>query len=178
MKMISKMDAGPIYLQKKVEILPTDTMILLYNKLIILAVKIINDNLIEILDGKYLPVVQDESKVTFGLNIRREDEKLNFNLFGMEIYNKIRGLYPNPGAYALLNKKNCKIYKAIFLSQKVNNDVKNGTICKLDRMGIYVKVQDGYLILQEIKLAGKNTQQTNLFYKNISKDINIGEIYE
>ncbi len=177
-RMIKKMDAGPIFLQKKISIDIKDTMINLQNKLINLAKIIIHNDFMKIMNGKYKIKEQKESEISFAYNITRDDEKLNFNDSTLNIYNKIRGLYDKPIAYGLLNNVICKIYEADFFLNKTNNKIKNGTIVKLDNKGIHLKTKDGFIILKKIQFSGKNIQETKWFYKNAPKKIIIGGIYE
>ena len=178
MKMISKMDAGPIYLQKKIDILEKDTMIEVHNKLVKLSDEIIKKYFIDILNNKLIGTEQNEKEVTFGYNISREDEKIDFNDKVKNIHNKIRGLFSWPIAFSILNNKIQKIYSADFEECIVDKKIKNGRICKLNKNGIYVKAENGFVILTKIQLNGKKPQNTFLYYKNSPKEIYVGGIYE
>ncbi len=179
MKMVQKLDAGSIYYQEEIRINDNDTMISLHDKLLELAQKMIEKNIVNILKNKYKEIPQNDDDATYGNNITRNDEKIDFNDNVKRIFNKIRGLYSQPIAYAILNGRIHKIYKASFYKDLKNKNIKNGTICKMDSKGIHVKALNGYIIIEVLQIEGKKPQNTSFYYKNPSlKNINIGQIYE
>ena len=52
---------------------------------------------------------------TFASNIRREDERVDWNMSAQAIHNHIRGLSPWP----TMNEKNLKLFSAIVKGKKV-----------------------------------------------------------
>ena len=150
MYMDKKMDSGDIISQRSINI--DDNMILddLYYKLSILGRDLLIDTLPSILNGTNSRIKQNEEEVTYGLNITKEEELINFNDSVSNVHNKIRGLSSIPGAYAMLNNKRMKIY----LSEKTNNISKEkpGTITDINKNGITVSTKDYDIILKNIKL--------------------------
>ncbi len=61
--------------------------------------------------GEITPIKQDPSLVTFAYNLTKEDEVLDFNKSARQLFNQIRGLNSNPGAFTLIDNK---ILKNIF----------------------------------------------------------------
>ena len=150
MYMDKKMDSGDIISQRSINI--DDNMILddLYYKLSILGRDLLMETLPSILNGTNSRIKQNEEEVTYGLNITKEEELINFNDSVSNVHNKIRGLSSIPGAYAMLNNKRMKIY----LSEKTNNISKEkpGTITDINKNGITVSTKDYDIILKNIKL--------------------------
>jgi methionyl-tRNA formyltransferase len=109
MKMIKKMDAGDILFQKEVEISSEDTYDDLYLKLMQTSSDMIKDHLHDIISESYIPIVQNENKVTFALNIKLEETFINFDKPSKEIYNLIRGLCSKPCAKINFNNSIIKI---------------------------------------------------------------------
>jgi methionyl-tRNA formyltransferase len=109
MKMIKKMDAGDILFQKEVEISSEDTYDDLYLKLMQTSSDMIKDHLHDIISENYIPIVQNENKVTFALNIKLEETFINFDKPSKEIYNLIRGLCSKPCAKINFNNSIIKI---------------------------------------------------------------------
>ena len=148
MYMDKKMDSGDIISQRSINI--DDNMILddLYYKLSILGRDLLIDTLPSILNGTNNRIKQNEEEVTYGLNITKEEELINFNDSVSNVHNKIRGLSSIPGAYAMLNNKRMKIY----LSEKTNNISKEkpGTITDINKNGITVSTKDYDIILKNI----------------------------
>ena len=174
--MDKKMDRGDIISQRSINI--DDNMILddLYYKLSILGRDLLIDTLPSILNGTNNRIKQNEEEVTYGLNITKEEELVNFNDTVNNVHNKIRGLSSIPGAYAILNGKRMKIYKSI-KTNILSND-KAGVIVKIDSDGIYVTTNDYIIRLIDIKLEGKKRCLVKDFINGIKKEDYIGEVFE
>ena len=176
MYMDKKMDAGDIISQRSIEIGENTILDDLYHKLSILGRDLLLDTLPSIFNGTNDRIKQDENKVTFGFNITKEEEKIDFNDTSNNIHNKIRGLSSIPGAYAIINNKRMKIY----LSEKTNNISKSkpGTINDINENGIIVSTKDYEIILKNIKLEGKNRCNVKDFINGIRKEDYIGVFNE
>lgn len=176
MYMDKKMDAGDIISQRSIEI--DDDMILdkLYYKLSLLGRDLLMDTLPSIIDGTNNRIKQNEDEVTFGYNITKEEEKINFNDKIDNVYNKIRGLSSIPGAYAIINGKRMKIYMA----EKTNiiSDAIPGTILDINSGGIFVSTNDYVIKLTDIKLEGKKRCLVKDFINGIKKEDYINEVFE
>lgn len=153
MYMDSKMDSGDIIYQSKIEIGDNDNLDKIYKEMSFLGARTLLEILPQIFEGTNSRIKQDETLVSFGLNITKEEEKIDFNQSSLRIHNKIRGLSSIPGAYALINDKRMKIYE----SKLTDIPSKNvpGTIVKIDKNGILVSTNDKEIIITDIKLEGK-----------------------
>lgn len=153
MYMSPKMDAGDIIKQKETEITLSDTASSLHNKLCLIGRDLLLDSLPSIINRTNERIKQDESEVTYAYAIKREDELLDFNKTKEEVYNQIRGLNSWPGSYTKWNEKILKVW-----SSRIGEEIsscENGTIIKIYKDGIGVKVTDGEIIFTEIQLEGK-----------------------
>jgi len=163
MYMDKGMDTGDIISQEGIKIDDLDTYDTLHDKLSLLGSKLLIETLPCIIKGENKRIKQDNSLVTYGYNIKRCEELIDFNKNLDCVYNQIRGLNSEPGSYFLLNDKTVKVYGAV----KVNNlDYKsreNGEIVKLDKNGIYIKVIDGLIKITDIKLEGKKRMLVSSF---------------
>lgn len=175
MYMDKKMDAGDIISQRSIEIGENTILDDLYHKLSIIGRDLLLDTLPSIFNGTNDRIKQDENKVTFGFNITKEEEKIDFNDTSNNIHNKIRGLSSIPGAYAIINNKRMKIY----LSEKTNNISKSkpGTINDINENGIIVSTKDYDIILKDIKLEGKNRCNVKDFINGIRREDYIGGVF-
>lgn len=177
MYMSPKMDAGDIISQGKINIEQTDNVGTLHDKLSKLGEELLLETLPLIFDNKNKRIRQDESKVTYGYNITREEEKINFNKTAEEVYNQIRGLNPFPLAYAILNGEETKIVKAKI---NPNNKGEIGQIIEITKDSIIVKCKDQSIEITEIKPFGKKTmtvkdylngiKRANLLYKEFNNE--------
>ena len=173
-EMVSKLDAGVIYATKDIDILPSDNNTTMFEKLAFLGRDLLIDSIEDIYSGKNKGIPQDESKVVFSPNIKREEEKLDFNDTSINLFDKIRGLALEPGAYASINGENIKIYSSEIV--EYNGGEQAGTILSLKKE-ILVKTSDKALRLLLIKPSGKKTMQSKDFV-NGQKLLNIGDIFD
>ena len=176
MYMDKKMDSGDIISQASTDIGEDTTLDELYSRLSYMGRDLLMDTLPSIFNGTNKRIKQNEEEVTYGLNITKEEEKINFNNSINDIHNRIRGLSSIPGAYAILNGKRMKIYKSI-KTNILSND-KAGTIVKIDLGGIYVTTNDYIIRLIDIKLEGKKRCLVKDFINGIKKEDYIGEVFE
>ena len=168
MYMASKMDAGDIISGRSMEISENDNLDYIYNKMSYLGRDLLLDTLPSIFNRTNNREKQDESLVTFGLNIKKEEEKINFNETAINIHNRIRGLSSVPGAYAILDNKRVKIYES-FITDKVSNK-SPGTIIDINKNGIYVCTKDNVIKITDIKLEGKKRCKIQDFINGIKKE--------
>ena len=172
MYMDKQMDSGDIISQKEIAILENDNLDSLYEKMSYLGRDLLIETLPSIIEGTNKRIKQDINKVTFGYNITKEEEKIDFNNNSKNIYNLIRGLSSIPGAYCILNDKRLKVYQSEVTNIKSNK--LPGTIEKIDKTGIYVNTKDNLIKLIDIKLEGKKRCLVNDFINGIKIDDYIG----
>lgn len=159
MYMVKKMDAGDIISQKETPILQDDTVGILYDRLSDLGAKLLKETLPSLLDGTNQRIPQDESLVTYAPTLSREDERIDWNLSAKQVYNKVRGTNPWPGSYTTYQGKTVKIWAGQVhqcenaLKHHAHQD--NGTIVKIFKDAIGVKVNDGVYLITELQLEGK-----------------------
>ena len=176
MYMDKKMDAGDIISQRKVNVSDDMTLDELYSKLSLLGRDLLIDTLPSVIEGTNNRIKQNEDEVTFGYNITKEEEKINFNDTSVNIHNKIRGLSSVPGAYGILNNKRMKIYKSI--KTNILSKEKPGTIIDINSDGIFVATSDYVIRLIDIKLEGKKRCLVKDFINGIKKEDYINEVFE
>ena len=165
------MDTGDIISQEELVIEENDTYQSLHDKLSIMGSDLLLKTLPSIVNKTNSRRKQEESEVTYGYNIKREEEIIDFHKTKQEVYNHIRGLNPHPGSYFLLNKKIVKVYKAEKIDDINYLDKINGEIVKIDKEGIYIKVQDGLIKLLEIQIEGKKRMLVSNFLNGNQKDL-------
>lgn len=159
MYMVKKMDAGDIISQKETLILQDDTVGILYDRLSDLGAKLLKETLPDILKGTNQRIPQDESLVTYAPTLSREDERIDWNLSVKQVYNKVRGTNPWPGSYTTYQGKTVKIWAGQV--HQCENAIKhhahqdNGTIVKIFKDAIGVKVNDGVYLITELQIEGK-----------------------
>ena len=154
MYMAEAMDSGDIISQREVLITDDDTASTLHDKLQIVGRDLLLETLPSILEGTNNRVRQEESEATYGFNISREDEKINFEDTKRNIVNKVRGLNSFPGAYCLFEDKVLKVWSC-YRTDNVFDNIPCGTITNIYKDGFGVKVENGEVVFTEVQLAGK-----------------------
>ncbi len=159
MYMVKKMDAGNIISQRETPIAYDETVETLYNRLGVIGAQLLKDTLPSILDGTNASIPQDESLVTYAPTLSREDERIDWNKNALEVYNKVRGMNSWPGTFTTFQGKTVKIWAGKV--HQCENAIKhhthqeNGTIVKVFKDAIGVKVNDGVYLITEFQLEGK-----------------------
>ena len=176
MYMDVKMDNGDIISQREVEILDSDNLESLHDKLSVVGTELLLDTLPSIIDGTNERVKQNEEEVTYAYNIKREEEHIDFNKTSREVFNLIRGLSPVPSANAILFDKEMKVYASKICDKNYNG--KCGEIVDINKEGIIVKTSDGAIILTIIKPFGKKKMDAFSYVNGIGKDNLIGKVFE
>ena len=151
------LDSGDVILKEYCSIEEEDTLGTLHDKLKEIGAKGLEKaiNLIE--NGKVTAEKQDESLVTFVKPISKDEEVIDWSETKENIYNRIRGLNPFPGALSYYNNEIIKVYT----SEKIDKeyDGEYGEIVEiLNKKGPVVKVKNGGIILKEVKFQGKKNQ--------------------
>ncbi|EEY34682.1 methionyl-tRNA formyltransferase [Pseudoleptotrichia goodfellowii] len=154
-----ELDAGDVILKEYCEINEDDTLGTLHDKLKELGATGLEKTLKLIEDGNVKTEKQDDTKATFVKPISKEQAKIDWTDTKENVYNKIRGLNPFPAAYTFNEKnENIKVYKG----EKIDKiyDGEFGEIVEIiNKKGPVVKVQNGGIILTEVKFEGKKIQK-------------------
>lgn len=174
MYMSKSMDSGDIISQRSMPIKENDKLDYIYEKMSYLGAELLIDTLPHIIDGTAERIKQNPEEVTFGYNITKEEEKINFDNTSRNIHNQIRGLSSVPGAYCILENKRLKVYESILTD--IPSKLKSGTISKIDKTGIYVNTKNNMIIITDIKLEGKKRCKVSEFINGIKVDDYIGKV--
>ena len=174
MYMDKHMDSGDIIAKRSLPIGPNDTLDVVYEKMSKLGATLLIETLPSIVAGTNDRIKQDEKYVTFGYNITKEEEKINFNNPSIKIHNLIRGLSSIPGAYCFLEEKRLKIYQSELTNTKSTSSP--GTIEKIDKTGIYISTNDNLIKIIDIKLEGKKRCLVKDFVNGINIKDYLGKV--
>ena len=175
MYMDTKIDAGDIISQKETKITKEDTLGTLHDRLSEMGKDLLMETLPNIISGNINPIKQDESEVTYGYNITKEDEKIDFTKTNIEVDNKVRALNPTPGAYTTLNGKRLKIY-ALRVSDRYYSRTTPGTIVGFEKDGIRVVAGTKEVILTDIALEGKKRCLVKDYLNGVDKKDLLGVV--
>jgi len=168
MKIVPKLDAGPVLIQSKLSINKDTNYEEISKKMSDLGAKLIIDAIELIKNNKANFIPQDESKVIYAKKIEKIESKINWSESAEEILAKVRALNPNPGTWFELNGIRIKITKA----KKVDKSGKEGTIIDDNKMIIACK--KNALEVLELKKEGKKLMSAYEFLKG--NKFKIGQI--
>lgn len=169
MEMVYKMDAGRMYGKKEYAINDEINTTQLFKELAVVGRDLLLETLPLLLENKLEGEVQNEQEVTYAFNIKREEERIDFNNSVKDVHNLIRGLSDVPGAYCIFKEKQFKIYQSKVFSYS-NDNVEVGTLKIEGKNRLLVKCKDGYLELLSIQLEGKQRMDVKSFLNGINKD--------
>ena len=176
MYMDKGMDTGDIISKVEVDIDKNDTAETLHDKLMKESVPLLIETLPSIISGTNKREKQQEDKVTYAYNISRQEEHTDFNKSSLEVYNQIRSLNSWPGAYAILDDKNIKLWFCKITNNNFN--LKPGTIVNVDKDGIEVVTKDSSVLITELQLPGKKKVNIKDFINGIRREDYIGKIFK
>jgi methionyl-tRNA formyltransferase len=163
-KMIDKMDAGPIISQETLDISEDDTSVTLEEKLSSLAAQFLLDAIKSIENKDYHLTAQDETKVSLAPKLKKEDGQINWNKSAQDICNLIRGVLPWPGAFTYYNGKLLKIYRAEVIRLPGHSVIRSpAQIIEISKEGIVVSVAQDNLIIEELQIEGKKRMDVKEF---------------
>ena len=168
MKIVEKLDAGPIMKQKKITITEEMNAEDLSLNLSNISSKIIIDCIDEIDEGKAIFIEQNEKNATYAKKINPNEGKINWNHEADYINAQIKSLYPSPGAWFIFEGERYKILKAL-----ISNDKGKAGVVLDDQFTIACKSKS--IKILEIQRQGKKRQTSNQFLlgSRIKKGINL-----
>jgi methionyl-tRNA formyltransferase len=163
MYMAKGMDSGDILAQESLKIELTDNSDSLFIKLADLGAKMINPTIDKLVKNEITPIKQKEEEVTYSPNISHEEELLDFNqLTNIQVFNKIRGLSSNPGAYFKIDNFTIKVYESELVESKTN--VESSIICDVAKDSFSISCLNGTILkFKSIKPEGKGIMNVKDF---------------
>lgn len=156
MKMIKKMDAGPIYGIFRLQIDNNDNSLTLRQKLSLLAATHLPYMLKDIASGAIEPIEQEHAKATYCRKITKEDGYTDLNKqTADEIINMTRAYDPWPGCFLVFKEKKIRIIEAKSEHEK-SKSVAPYEMIEMGKNEIGIGTKKGLLIPLKIQLEGKN----------------------
>jgi len=163
MKLVEKMDAGPIYLQESVAVAADETTGSLQAKLTPTGSQLLGETLRRLKEGTLKPREQEESAATFAPILKKEDGLIDWNQPAIHIERRVRGLAPWPGAYTHAGAKLLKVHRATVIPSDGKGSP--GEVVRADVGGFWVATGAGILGLEEVQLENKKRLAGTEFIK-------------
>ena len=162
-------DSGDLLLQEKISIDHNENAGSLHDKLAIIGKNIVIKT-IDLFPLKFKPkkqiIIGNEN---IAPKLTRENTKIDWSNTLEDIYNKIRGLSPFPGAWTfLVNGKENIIFKIFKASTEPLIDENADNEIIVIKKNLFVKHSDGLLKLEIVQLPNKKIMQTSSLLNGFS----------
>ena len=166
MKIVSKLDAGPMIMKEKLSVSEEDTTDSLSKKLSDIGASLITTLLNDIERGKVIKLEkQNEENVTYAKKINKLEAIADFNNSPEVLCQKIRAFNPFPMININFEGKSLKIVRAnIYNKKEINHNLASGKLY-LYGENLLLKLTSGVLKLEEVRLEGKKTMIASDFVK-------------
>src|SRR5690242_9097967 len=110
MRIDAGMDTGDMLLQEEIEIGNAETAPELAARMAEAGAPLMLETLRGLTAGKLTPQQQDSAAATYAPMLKKEDGRVDWNLPAQQIFNRIRGFAPWPGAYTSFRGQTCHIW--------------------------------------------------------------------
>jgi methionyl-tRNA formyltransferase len=169
MQMEEGLDTGPMLAIERIAIEPADTTGSLHDKLAALGARMIVATLRQMARGPLAAAPQPDDGVTYAAKISKEEARLDFSQPADVLARKVRAFNPFPGAHALVDGVNIKIWGAEPLHDA--SGAAPGQVLAADAQhGIVVACGDGTLRLTHLQKPGGKRLPAAEFLKGFSLD--------
>jgi methionyl-tRNA formyltransferase len=173
--MAYKMDSGDVISQRSIRIMPNFTSGILFEKLSVLGKDLLMETLPSIIEGTNKRIPQEDHLVTYAYNLKREEEKINWDLTMVEIDAHVRSFSPEPGCYTTIDGKNLKVLSVEMFPcenfEEVHSNDPNGLIVKVFKDSIGVKCRNGVIKIIAVQLEGKTKQRVKVFLNGSGRNL-------
>lgn len=176
-----EIDTGDIIDQREIEILPTDNVGDVHDKLMMLGAEMVVKTVADIQAGIAVAKPQPEGEYTPAPKIFKQDCRIDWNRPASEIYNHVRGLSPYPAAWSVLIDKNgktsdIKIYSCL-VSDRDSSNIMPGTVM-VDNGRLFVSTPDCFIEIKSLQPQGKRRMDANAYLLGYHPDKFVSEISE
>jgi methionyl-tRNA formyltransferase len=149
------LDTGATLLKREVPIEDDDTSETLGTRLSQLGADLMVETLRGLEQGALTAQAQDDAQATLAPILKKEDGRIDWNLHAMDIWNRIRGLRPWPGAYTTFRGKNLNLWSASRPVADETLPLEPGTLVA-DRVRLRIVCGQGtWLEPKELQLEGR-----------------------
>jgi methionyl-tRNA formyltransferase len=154
MRIDAGMDTGNILLQEEIDIAPEETAAELAESMSEAGAPLMLATLRGLAEGKLTPRPQNNDEATYAPLLKKEDGRIDWNRPAQEIYNRMRGFAPWPGAYTSFRRQTCHIWAQPFSLRTLTGSAP-GTIFREDTQILIACGHATLLRLISVKVEGR-----------------------
>lgn len=167
-------DTGDIIRQERVDILPTDNVGDVHDKLMMLGADLTIDTVEHILAGDLQPIPQDRletaDNTTPAPKIFKDTCHIDWSKSALEVHNLVRGLSPYPAAWIEIANGDTSHQIKIFSTAIADaHDESPGTL-KTGDGHLYIAAYDRWVEVIELQLAGKRRMAAAEFLRGFNTE--------
>lgn len=156
-------DAGPILLQKAVDILPGETAGELSARMAVVGAELLCETLERLEENTLQPKEQDPEQATCCPMLKKEHGRIAWEKDGAVIADLVRGVNPWPGAYTYWDGQVLKIWKATALETFQGEPGR--VLCADGDRGLIVAAGSGALRIDVLQAPGKKPMASGDFLR-------------
>ena len=169
MKMTTELDAGPILLQKEMEMTGQEDFQELHDKLAELGAELLNEAIFKIFSGKISLQPQDDSRASYTRILRKEDGKIDWQKPAQVLERQVRAFSVWPGSYTIFNdgtkSRKIKILEARVYKSPDENKYPIGKVLIVPQNEIGVQCGKDFLAVKRLQMEGKNESNSEDFLR-------------
>lgn len=155
-----EIDTGDIIAQERIDILPTDNVGDVHDRLMNLGATLTLRTIDDIIAGTLTPIPQDQligdTVPTPAPKIFKEDCRLEWTWDAAKIHNHVRGLSPYPGAWATLIDGGTEIGQVKIFETRINPDLTlNPGQVLIENNRLFVGTATASLEIRSLQVPGK-----------------------
>ncbi|MBI9052439.1 MAG: methionyl-tRNA formyltransferase [Bacteroidales bacterium] len=172
-----EIDTGNILFQEEIPILEDDNVGIIHDKLMYAGANLVLKTVDAIIEQNYTPLnqntlINNPNEIKHAPKIFKTDCKIDWTKDMNSIHNLIRGLSPYPAAWTeIYNSDKKSIQLKIFSTRKEeaihNNEI--GEIITDLKTYFKVSVNNGFINILELQMAGKKRMPVNEFLRGFQK---------
>ena len=155
-RVVEKLDAGDILLQKKIDILPEDDIVSLEEMLSLVGAEALLESIYLLEKGSAAFARQDEKRSCYARKLTKEDGHIQWAAPASEIRNRVRAMVVWPGSHCFY-----KGHRIILLETAVSGSApvsksRPGTVIAASRSeGILIATGDAPLKIETLQIEGR-----------------------
>jgi len=166
MRVVRKLDAGPVWLMRTCAIEPDDTGGTLHDKLAALGAQALAAALDDLAADRTLETEQNEELVTYAAKLSAADRDLDWGRPAVELARQVRALDPAPGALATFGSHVVKVLRGHVGAERTNHAA--GSVLRATRDGIAIATGEDVYVIDELQPAGRQRMSAAEFVNGYS----------
>jgi methionyl-tRNA formyltransferase len=167
MRMVRRLDAGPVLAQRPVSLDGSETTGSLTADLSEIAAEMLVETAIGWVTGTIVEQPQDDAEATYTRELRKSDAQVDWTTSAIEIERFVRAMEPWPRAWTVLEGQRVSLHRVAYVEGDVSN-AEPGDIIR-DENRVLVATSQGMIGLQQIQPAGKKIVSADGWYRGLKK---------